>query len=453
MAPKKGHPEHENLERWVVSYADFMTLLFATFTALFAITQAKLDKVKEEEVLEQIRTGFQSQSLMAGIKSILQGNSPPAETTNPASPEKGADGDGVMGDFKQLTPSRGVEGGNEELEGEEGLKQLVAYFQQALDDIEHNMRAQMEAELNAQQAANAKAAGSGAGQGQGKGAGKGGAGGGKGNGQGEGTGGNSLAVDAKAAKKTSLEVMNDPQGARIRLNSQLLFASGTAVLRPEAKKALHTLAESLKDKSKNYLIQVEGHTDSEKIHSVQFPSNWELSTARASAVVRYLVQQEKFDRDHMSAAGYAATRPVDTNKTAKGRANNRRIEFLLYTDPKDKPTKPTTPTPPRQAAAKTPNQIVITPVSSHSSEMPGDVTHNQGPSGQFSPDSHHKSHGLPVVKSATTIKPKSGPVKVILQRTDASTGEETQQVVPVTPVAKSGHDFIKPIVTKHSGHH
>src|SRR5690349_3203056 len=100
MAKKAKHPEHENLERWLVSYADFMTLLFATFTALYALAQTDIAQLKD--VSEAIREGFEEQSIMSGIKTVLQGKSPPNRNPDPLSSEKGA-GDGVIGKYESMT--------------------------------------------------------------------------------------------------------------------------------------------------------------------------------------------------------------------------------------------------------------------------------------------------------------------------------------------------------------
>jgi chemotaxis protein MotB len=448
MGKKKGHPAHENLERWVVSYADFMTLLFATFTAMFALAQAKLDQ-QEEQVMAGIRQGFESQSLISGIQSVIQGMSPPTETPNPMSPEMGAAGEGVMGDFKSLVPQKGVDADEQNPTGEEGLKIVLKQLLDEMADMQKQLKATA-AEAEAKIAA-AKAAASAGGQQAGNqqsGAGKGGLTNGDKTGNGQkgnniGNGGNqSGELSAESKAKIELAVSDDPQGVRLRLNDKLLFTSGTATLKPEAKKALATLAASLKKYTQNSLLQVEGHTDNQPINSSQFPSNWELSGARASAVVRYLVKEQGFPRQRMSAAGFADIRPLATNKTVDGRATNRRIEFLLFTDPKDKPKPP----PPKQNNPL-PSTVVITPkVSPQQSSV--EIPQNTGPEGQYAPKkSNRLTKQLVERKSTQQIVPQSGPARVILKRTDGAGNVINTQVMPAKP------SLGQPIQSSHHNSH
>lgn len=484
MGKKKGHPAHENLERWVVSYADFMTLLFATFTAMFALAQAKLSE-QEEQVMAGIRQGFQSQSLIAGIQSVIQGLSPPAETTNPMSPPEGAAGDGVIGDFKSLVAQKGVDEEDQNPVGEEGL---AIVLKELLDEMEAMKKQLAQAAKEADDKAKALQAAQGKGaagkQGQGKddksgfggkgggnqllggsgpnagdgdkqgekgskndkngkggqkpgfGSGKDGQQGGsngkngehgdngsgsKGNNDGDGNA--SGEIDPNTSRKIDLAVSDDPRGVRLRLNDTLLFTSGTANLKPEAKKALATLAEALKKYTSNYLLQVEGHTDNQPIGSKQFPSNWELSTARASAVVRYLVKQHGFPRKRMSAAGFADIKPIDSNKTRKGRSANRRIEFLLFTDPAEQPK-------PQQNSGSGPSTTIITP---HQEKVD---PHRQGPEGQYAPKKPNRLTKQLVKRVSTQ---SNAPARVILKRTDGANNVINTQIVPSKPAVSSRH--------------
>jgi len=76
-------------------------------------------------------------------------------------------------------------------------------------------------------------------------------------------------------------------------------------------------------------LQIEGHTDNTPIHNLQFPSNWELSTSRATEIVRLLIVREGFAPDRLSAAGYAEYHPVATNRTTEGRGMNRRVDIVV----------------------------------------------------------------------------------------------------------------------------
>jgi chemotaxis protein MotB len=117
----------------------------------------------------------------------------------------------------------------------------------------------------------------------------------------------------------------------VSLLDRLLFLPGQAKLRPEGTatlKRVNTLLKGINDTS----IRIEGHTDNVPIGQklrAQFLTNWELSTARATTVLRYLVEEGGLGAEHLSAAGYAHTKPISTNDTPEGRAANRRLEIVL----------------------------------------------------------------------------------------------------------------------------
>src|SRR5947209_7066416 len=111
------------------------------------------------------------------------------------------------------------------------------------------------------------------------------------------------------------------------LTDKLLFDSGQADLKPGAQPLLNEIA-SLLNVDQQHPIDVEGHTDSVPIATSQYPSNWELSTARATTVVRYLIH-EGVGRQRIAASGYADLHPISSNHTDAGRARNRRVEIVL----------------------------------------------------------------------------------------------------------------------------
>ncbi|MGE4552873.1 MAG: flagellar motor protein MotB [Desulfovibrionaceae bacterium] len=123
-----------------------------------------------------------------------------------------------------------------------------------------------------------------------------------------------------------LAMRTDPYGVAIRLGDELLFDSGSAELKPGAEALLSRLAGPLADSP--YHLEVEGHTDDVPIHAGAFPSNWELSAARAAAVARYLMDHG-LDRTRVKVVGLADTRPVAGNDTDQGRAANRRVVILV----------------------------------------------------------------------------------------------------------------------------
>jgi chemotaxis protein MotB len=127
-----------------------------------------------------------------------------------------------------------------------------------------------------------------------------------------------------ASVKTSIEA----RGLVIRvLTDDLLFASGQAALDQRAHPLLGEIA-ALLNVDVSHPIDVEGNTDSVPIQSSQFPSNWELSTARASTVLRFLAAAG-VSASRLTAVGYAEQRPLDSNATTAGRARNRRVEIVM----------------------------------------------------------------------------------------------------------------------------
>jgi chemotaxis protein MotB len=285
MARKQKHPEHENLERWLVSYADFITLLFATFTALYALAQT--DAAKLKDVGEAIREGFAEQSIINGIKSILEGKSPPTANPDPISSQKGA-GPGVLGKFDSMTYKPGE----------------VKSLQHLVDDLTSDLR-QVSQAVQKQlgqlmQAGQGSASGIGAGPGE---------------------------DPATPVRDVTMSLQQ--RGIRISFDSRMLFEPGSAALRPIGQQFLDVVAQRLK-KFDNRRFHVEGHTDGTPIATALFPSNWELSAARASRVVRYFIDRHQFNPGSLVAVGYGPTQPIADNRTPEGRSRNRRVDIILY---------------------------------------------------------------------------------------------------------------------------
>lgn len=123
-----------------------------------------------------------------------------------------------------------------------------------------------------------------------------------------------------------IDVLVNDQSISFRINSEILFGSGQADLSREGLQLMSKLATVMTQLG--YQVAVEGHTDSVPIRSHRFPSNWELSGARAGSVVRYL-QANGVGADKLRAVGYADTRPLASNDSAEGRASNRRVELVM----------------------------------------------------------------------------------------------------------------------------
>ena len=246
MAKKKKAEEHENLERWLVSYADFMTLLFATFVVLYALSQINVNEFKKVE--ESLKKAFSAQSMLDGGSGVLtQGNS--IVDANAANSMI----DSLMMEY--ISPRY-------EQESYEKIKKDI-------DDMSKN----------------------------------------------------------EELKGVSATI--DERGLVITITDKaILFPSGSAELPNGAEKVLDTIGKLIVEKFAMHSIKVEGHTDHLPIKG-KYPSNWELSSARASSIVRYLIKRFQILPDLMSAVGYADTRPVATPKDANYLAKNRRVEIVV----------------------------------------------------------------------------------------------------------------------------
>jgi chemotaxis protein MotB len=118
---------------------------------------------------------------------------------------------------------------------------------------------------------------------------------------------------------------------RVTFVDKILFDSGSVKIKPKGKEVLLKLADSFRDNVDQNIV-VEGHTDDVQIGSAlleRFPTNWELSTARATAVVRFLQEEGNIAPQRLTASGFSFYQPVASNETPEGRKQNRRIEIIL----------------------------------------------------------------------------------------------------------------------------
>lgn len=134
-----------------------------------------------------------------------------------------------------------------------------------------------------------------------------------------------------------LDIVVEPGQVNLQLPEKILFDTGRAELVGLADEVLAKIVPVLMEN--NFYISIEGHTDNVPINTERFPSNWELSTARASTVIRYLNSQG-IPIERMRAIGYADTQPVDSNDTVEGRRANRRVRLVIHVDQTEAP-KPT----------------------------------------------------------------------------------------------------------------
>ena len=140
---------------------------------------------------------------------------------------------------------------------------------------------------------------------------------------------------ADVTKRSSVQVTE--RGVSLRLEGELVFGSGSAELRPEALPLLDKVAAIALERVER--LDVEGHTDSLPIQNERFPSNWELSSARAGSAARYMISRN-VPRSRVRAVGYADTEPIAANDTPQNRALNRRVEFLFVRENINDPALP-----------------------------------------------------------------------------------------------------------------
>jgi chemotaxis protein MotB len=244
---RERRKNHISRDRWLVSYADFITLLFGLFVVLFAF--AKADQKKQVQVSTAIDTAFRSLGLF------------PNASRRPASGASGA-----AGTDEAVIPMNIVM-------GEEVLSPA-----RVKDDL-GNIRRELEQRLSNQ----------------------------------------------VATHTVSIQMGRD--GLVISLREAGFFDSGSAIPKPGTLPTLRQIAASLGRTP--YDLRIEGHTDNIPIHTAEFDSNWELSSARATRIARLFLDIQAISPERISAAGYAEFHPVASNDTAAGRAENRRIDLVV----------------------------------------------------------------------------------------------------------------------------
>ena len=142
---------------------------------------------------------------------------------------------------------------------------------------------------------------------------------------------NSIADALMNYKTDELSVYVKDGNVYVSLAEKLLFKSGSDVVDPKGKEALKTLAQVL-NSTTDITVMIEGHTDNVPIKTALFKDNWDLSTARATSILRLLTTENGFDPNRITASGRGQFHPVASNETAEGRASNRRTEIILSPD-------------------------------------------------------------------------------------------------------------------------
>jgi chemotaxis protein MotB len=258
---RKHEEEHENLERWLVSYADFITLLFAFFVTMYAISR-----------VDEQKLGSAVESMQRALGSLI-----PVQISQRES-----------GAFTNKTVSfnptiiGNVEGQIKTSETE-SFRRLSEEIQKEVEKL---------------------------------------------------TGG---VGKSNPPSDNQIKYIIEKRGLVIRVPEAFFFNSGEASIRQEFTPILAALGKSL-TKIPNH-IRIEGHTDSVPINTSQFPSNWELSTTRATSIVRFLLAHHPLNPSKISATGYGEFRSIATNKTADGRMQNRRVDVVVLSS-KEGETEP-----------------------------------------------------------------------------------------------------------------
>ena len=242
MARRRPPEEHENHERWLVSYADFITLLFAFFVVMYSISSVNEGKYK---VLSQALVGVFNDPERS-VKPIPIGEERP-QSVKPAEP--------LVIESEQTEAAIG--------QAADPLKTIADNVRDAFGDL---------------------------------------------------------------IKSDQLTVRGNELWIEIELKSSLLFGSGDAMPSDMAFSIIEKVAKILKPFDNP--VHIEGFTDNQPIRTAQYPTNWELSTARAASIVRMLAT-EGIDPRRMAAVGYGEFQPVASNDTADGRGRNRRVVLVI----------------------------------------------------------------------------------------------------------------------------
>jgi len=132
---------------------------------------------------------------------------------------------------------------------------------------------------------------------------------------------------APEIKRHVVDVKPRKEGLVVSLREMGFYDSGSATMKPSSMQAVDRLSQVIAPRTES--LRIEGHTDNVPIHNSHFSSNWELSTARATELVRLFIMRYHIEPDRLSAAGFAEYHPVDVNDTSDGRARNRRVDIVI----------------------------------------------------------------------------------------------------------------------------
>jgi chemotaxis protein MotB len=257
MKRRKRRSSHVSHERWLVSYADFITLLFAFFVVLYASSQ--VDKRKVGKLAMAIQVAFQEMGVFQASTTEV-----PIDVSEPM----------------PFSTAQAIENA----ERTASLGRIASHPNGSLGSgVENGDLAQLQKELES--------------------------------------------VLTSEIERKEVAISREPDGLVISLREVGFFESGSAQMKSASQAAFDRIADMLR--RRECRLRIEGHTDNAPIHTSRFASNWELSTSRATEIVRLLVVRDGFAPDRLSAAGYAEYHPVTTNLTAEGRGMNRRVDIVI----------------------------------------------------------------------------------------------------------------------------
>ncbi len=266
MSRRRVVDESVNHERWLVSYADFITLLFAFFVVMYSISQVNEGKYKV--LSETLTDTFNSVDFEVAESRVME--LPPERSLDPFQ----------VGELAKSNPRNVIE-----LNSNAIIDQGDNNEEQGVVDVEGGLPKEFEQLNNRIENAFGDL------------------------------------LDEKL-----VTVRGNEEWLEVELKSSLLFGSGDARLSPAALELLGGIAAILQGQGNP--VRVEGFTDNMPINTVLFPSNWELSTARASAVVQLFIE-EGLDPARFAAIGYGEHQPISDNDTDEGRAKNRRVVLMI----------------------------------------------------------------------------------------------------------------------------
>lgn len=253
---RKKHPEHVNLERWLVSYADFITLLFAFFVVMYALSMSNKAKVIAAAA-ESIRQAFGASAGPVGIVGL--GGSGGGSTANPFDSTESP--------------------GGRTLNLPAGKTHTAADPDPELQDVRELLEESISLELGVTDLSD------------------------------------------------QLTMLFDSRGLVVRVAAKDIFAHGDTDVRQDMRPIIDRIGRVLSKTGR--MIRVEGHTDPSEANTEAYPSDWELSAARAAWVVKYWIQRFEMDPRRIAASGHSHHRPLSDGKTEWDRAKNRRVEIII----------------------------------------------------------------------------------------------------------------------------